>query len=42
MAWEAGTKNFSKVKIKKARWATPMVKPVEVALRLVYSMFVAL
>jgi hypothetical protein len=32
MAWEDG---MSKVKMRKARWASPMVKPVEVALRLV-------
>jgi hypothetical protein len=32
MAWEDGT---SRVKMRKARWASPMVKPVEAALRLV-------
>jgi hypothetical protein len=36
MAWEAGTKNSSRVKMMKARWAAPMVKLVEAALRLVY------
>jgi hypothetical protein len=32
MAWEDGT---SKVKMRKARWASPTVKPVKTALRLV-------
>jgi hypothetical protein len=32
MAWEDGT---SRVKMRKARWASPTVKPVEAALRLV-------
>jgi hypothetical protein len=32
MTWEDGT---SKVKMGKVRWASPMVKPVEAALRLV-------
>jgi hypothetical protein len=36
MAWEAGTKNSSRAKMKKARWATPTVKSVEATLRLVY------
>jgi hypothetical protein len=36
MALEAGTKDFSKVKMRKARWASPRVKPVEAMLRLVY------
>jgi hypothetical protein len=31
MAWEDGT---SRVKMRKARWASPTVKPVEAALRL--------
>jgi hypothetical protein len=36
MAWEAGTKNSSKAKAKKAKRASPMVKLVEATLRLVY------
>jgi hypothetical protein len=35
MAWEAGTKISSRVKMKKARWASLMVKHVEAALYLV-------
>jgi hypothetical protein len=31
MAWEDGT---SRVKTRRARWASPTVKPVEAALRL--------
>jgi hypothetical protein len=36
MAWKAGTGISSKVKMKRARWASLMVKPVETALCLVY------
>jgi hypothetical protein len=42
MAWEARTKNSSRVKMKKVRWASPMVKLVEAALHLVYPLFAAL
>jgi hypothetical protein len=42
MAWEARTKNSSRVKMKRARWASPKVKTVEAALHLVYLFLAAL
>jgi hypothetical protein len=42
MAWEAETKDFSKAKMRKARWASPTVKHVEAMLRLVYFIVAAL
>jgi hypothetical protein len=36
MSREVGTKNSSRVKMKKARWASPTVKPMEAMLCLVY------
>jgi hypothetical protein len=42
MAWEAGIKNSSRAKMKRATWASPTVKHVEAALCLVYPLFVAL
>jgi hypothetical protein len=42
MAWEAGTKDFRKAKMSYARWASPMVKPVEATLGLVYFPVAAL
>jgi hypothetical protein len=42
MTWEAGTKDFSKAKMRKTRWASPMVKLVEATLHLVYFAIAAL
>jgi hypothetical protein len=42
MVWKVGTRSSSRVKIKKVRWASPMVKLVEVALHLVYPLFAIL
>jgi hypothetical protein len=42
MAWEAGTKDFSKAKMRKARWASPTVKLVKAILHLVYFTIAAL
>jgi hypothetical protein len=36
MALEAGTKNSSRAKMKKAGWASPTVKPFEATLHLIY------
>jgi hypothetical protein len=42
MAWEVGTKDFSKAKMRKGRWASTTVKPVEAMLCIVYFVVAAL